>query len=126
MAKEPIEMLPIIGRLKDYGVYKVVSNFDGQGDSGDVYETLFYSKEGEEINLELYLSEDKIYKRTVGKVEDFVYDKIEDAVNSYGGDWVNNDGGYGTLELYLTDFKVECNYYQRTVDEYDWSSSIFK
>ena len=115
MAKEPIEMLPIMGKLRDHSVYKVVSNFDGQGDSGEVYETLFYDKDGNEIDIDMH-----------NQLEDFVYDKIEDAVNSYGGDWVNNDGGYGTLELYLTDFKVECNYYQRTVDEYDWSSDIFK
>lgn len=115
MAKEPIEMLPIIGRLKDYGVYKVVSGFDGQGDSGEIYETLFYDIDDDEMDLKI----------DYNKLEDFIYTKIEDAVNSYGGDWVNNDGGYGQLELYLDNFKVECNYYQRTVDEYDWSSDIF-
>ena len=116
MVKEPIEMLPIIGKLRDHSVYKVVSNFDGQGDDGEIYEILFYSKDEEEIDLN-----NEIHK----EIEDFVYDKIQDAVNSYGGDWVNNDGGYGTLELYLDNFKVECSYYQRTVDEYDWSSKIF-
>lgn len=116
MAKEPIEILPVIGRLRDNSIYKVVSNFDGEGDSGEVYETTFYDVDGDEIAQP---------KKLYDQLEDFIYDKIQEAVNNYGGDWVNNNGGYGNLTIYLTDFTVECNYYQRTVDEYDWSTNIF-
>tara|TARA_R100001126_G_C4784578_1_gene128798 strand:+ start:217 stop:564 length:348 start_codon:yes stop_codon:yes gene_type:complete len=114
MAKEPIEMLPVIGRLRDHGVLKVVSEFDGEGDSGEIYETVFYDIDDEEINI-----------KVSNELEDFIYDKIAVAVNTYGGDWVNNAGGFGNIILYLDDFTVECNYHQRTTDDYNWSSSIF-
>ena len=101
-----------MGKLKDHGVAKVIANFDGQGDDGEVYDITFYDFDGNYVN----------YKKC-SALEDFIYDKIEELVGSYGGDWVNNDGGYGNLTINVKDKVINGNYNQRTVDEYDWDDN---
>jgi hypothetical protein len=98
----------------DQGIAKVIANFDGQGDSGEVYDIDFYDIENELID----------YKASA-QLEDYVYSLVEDCVNSYGGDWVNNDGGYGSVTINVKDKSINAHYNQRTVDEYGWSSLIF-
>lgn len=112
--KEPMELLPIIGRLRDHGVAIVKAGFDGQGDSGEVYETEFFDIDDNPID----------YKECAG-LEDYIYSLIEDCVNSYGGDWVNNDGGYGYLTINVKDKSIDAEYNQRTVDPYTWDALIF-
>jgi hypothetical protein len=112
--KDPIIFLPMIGKLRDHGIAIVRASFDGQGDSGEVYETEFYDIDDEPID----------YKPD-RQLEDYIYSLIEDCVNSYGGDWVNNDGGYGSLTINVKDKSIEADYNQRTVDEYSWSALIF-
>ena len=105
-------MLPVISQLKDLGVATVTANFDGSGDSGEVYEILYQDVNGNYIDFE-----------KPDKLEDYIYDGIDKLVSAYGGDWVNNDGGYGSFYINLMDMKVDGNYYQRTVDEYGWDGS---
>ena len=98
----------------DHGIEKVIAEFDGQGDSGEVHEYSFYD------------TDDNLIDYTVNQeLEDYIYSLVEDCVNSYGGDWVNNDGGYGQVTINVKDKSIDANYYQRTVDEYGWSSLIF-
>lgn len=98
----------------DHGIEKVVANFDGQGDSGEVYEYCFYDIDDNLIDYGL----DQ-------ELEDYIYSLVEECVNSYGGDWVNNDGGYGYVIINVKDKSIEADYNQRTVDEYVWSSLMF-
>ena len=105
-------MLYLIGKLKDHGVAKVIANFDGQGDSGEVYDIEFYD-----------IYENHIDYNTCATLEDFIYDKIEQLVGSYGGDWVNNDGGYGQLNIDVKDKIIDGHYNQRTVDGYSWDGN---
>jgi hypothetical protein len=92
MATDPIIMLPIISQLKDRGIALVTANFDGQGDSGEVYEILYEDIDGNYIDF-----------NPPKGLENFIWDGIEKLVNSYGGDWVNNDGGYGNFYINVKD-----------------------
>jgi len=107
-------MLPVLGKLMDHGVAKVMGSFDGQGDSGEVYEYCFYDIDDNLIDYKL----DK-------QLEDYIYSLVEDCVNDYGGDWVNNDGGYGFITINVKNKSIDGVYNQRTVDEYLWDSLIF-
>ena len=112
--KEPMELLPVISRLIDCGIAKVIAEFDGQGDSGEVHEYSFYDIDDNLID----------YKENQ-ELEDYIYSLIEECVNSYGGDWVNNDGGYGHVTINVKDKSIDARYCQRTVDVFGWGSLIF-
>tara|TARA_R110001599_G_scaffold140731_2_gene320945 strand:- start:16516 stop:16851 length:336 start_codon:yes stop_codon:yes gene_type:complete len=111
-----MKMLPVIGRLRDYGVATVRADFDGQGDSGEIHEITFHDVNDDEIDEDLKSAD----------LEDYIYDLIESAVNDAHGDWVNNDGGYGHINMRLNTCEVDCAFYQRTVEEHDWSCNLFK
>jgi len=107
--KEPMENLLMISKLIDHGVNEIVAEFDGQGDSGEIHDLIYLDSIGQEVDPPICM-------------EDYMYDRIEDLVNNYGGDWVNNDGGYGTIKFYVYEKTIDASYYQRTVDEYHWDS----
>jgi len=98
----------------DHGIEKVIADFDGQGDSGEVHDYTFYD-----------IDDNLIDYRADQNLEDYIYSLIEDCVNSYGGDWVNNDGGYGSVTINVKDKSIEADYNQRTVDPYSWDALIF-
>jgi len=110
---DPITVLPEISKLIDLGVANIRAEFDGQGDSGEVNEILFYDIDGNEI---------KFYSQAI---ENFIYDKIDRMVDSHCGDWVNNDGGYGYLHISVIEKTIEGSYFQRTVEEHTWDSDLF-
>lgn len=103
-----------MSRLIDHGIEKVIADFDGQGDSGEVHEYSFYDIDRERIDY-----------KVSQELEDYIYSLVEDCVDSYGGDWVNNDGGYGNVIINVKDKVIDANYNQRTIDEYGWNSLIF-
>ena len=105
-------MLYLIGKLKDQGIAKVQANFDGQGDDGEIHEILFYD-----------INDDYLVYALCRTLEDFIYDKIDELVSDCGGDWVNNDGGYGSLEIDVQNRTIYGHYNQRTIDEYSWEDS---
>ena len=109
-----MEMFPIIEKLMDCGIAKVIADFDGQGDSGDIIEIAFYNINDELVDFDAN-----------DELTDYLYSLVHDCVNDYGGDWVNNDGGYGNITVNIKDQTINAHYYQRTVDDYTWSSSIF-
>ena len=90
----------------------MIANFDGQGDSGEVYEIIYQDIDQKYLDFD-----------TPEELKDFIYDGIEKLVDSYGGDWVNNDGGYGNFNINVRNMTIDGNYYQRTVDSYDWQES---
>tara|TARA_Y100000389_G_C17441380_1_gene508779 strand:+ start:1065 stop:1391 length:327 start_codon:yes stop_codon:yes gene_type:complete len=107
-------MLYLIGKLKDRGIARVQAKFDGQGDDGEVHDIIFYDIDDDHINY-----------TSCKNLEDFIYDKIDELVSDYGGDWVNNDGGYGDLEIDVQNRILTGHYNQRTIDEHDWSCNLF-
>ena len=109
-------MLPVIGRLRDYGVATVRADYDGGGDSGEINQITFLDVNDNEIAANL---------KSAG-LEDYIHDIIEAATNDACGDWVNNDGGYGHVNIHLDTCEVDCAFYQRTVEEHDWNCDLFK
>ena len=114
--KEPMTMLPVMSKLKDNEVAKVTIYFDGSGDSGEVSSVECYDEEEQFIELDVY-----------GDLEDWAFDKADDMVQEYGGDWVNNDGGYGYIYIDVKNKTYSADYYQRTTEKCGWDDvSIFQ
>ena len=100
--------------LRTLGVAKLIVNFSGGGDSGDIESVDAYNADMKtEIPLttqipwssdEKYfnMDEDTWEKRTKEEVmtlEKIAKDLTLQALEDQGLDWYNNDGGQGTLEI---------------------------
>ncbi len=132
MQIDKLEIKALMYRLKSKGVSQIYCYFDGGGDSGEINEidyktsvlkqyddgTLYDSHE--DINPETELSS-PLKSEDTSLVEGWLYDVIADKVNEYGGDWCNNDGGYGSVDINVEDQTYDVHYAQRTIDECDWS-----
>ena len=106
---EPMTMMSAMSKLKDNNVAKVRIYFDGAGDSGEISEIEALDEDDNYIDLNIY-----------DLLEEWAYETTEDLVNQYGGDWVNNDGGYGYIWIDVKNMTYNANYYQRTTDEVNW------
>ena len=51
------------------------------------------------------------------QIRDLFYEFVDDHANKHG-DWVNNEGGYGTMHIDVTTGKWNLDYHQRTTEEY--------
>lgn len=106
-------MLALSNNLVDKGVYKLQIDFSGSGDDGDIDEISFLDTEENEV-------EDIPYDRELlNKLENFFYAEINKRVHRVG-DWVNNEGGYGTLYYYPETKQVKVDYYQRTTEDHSF------
>jgi len=111
-----MKMLPIVSKLIDQGVSQIRADFSGEGDSGEVTDIGFFDFDEESMDI-----------KADDFLENYIYEVVDNMVNDYGGDWVNNSGGYGHITIELPDMKIEGQYYQNTIDEYTWSgANIFK
>jgi hypothetical protein len=101
-------------KVKDKGVNRININFSGSGDSGDIDDIEYYQGD-EEISsaIEVKESDENVLK-------DFAYDIICSKVDTVG-DWVNNEGGFGNIEINTETNHYTLNYSQRTTEDYDWS-----
>lgn len=75
-------------------------HFDGSGDSGDIQY--------------IYVIDANCKSVTIEDTTDFLYDLIEHHVDV---DWVNNDGGGGSIEIDLNDFTMNVSSFYREVIE---------
>lgn len=48
------------------------------------------------------------------------FEIIREKVNTVG-DWINNEGGFGTIEINVQNQTYELDYNQRTTEGYNWS-----
>lgn len=101
-------------KVKDQGVSRININFSGSGDSGDIDEVEYYQGE-EDISSAV-----EVKDSDVNILKDFAYDIICAKVNTVG-DWVNNEGGYGNIEINTETNNYTLNYSQRTTEDFDWS-----
>jgi hypothetical protein len=94
------------------GVHYIRINYDGAGDSGDVNEIEFFDSSFDYIDN----AQDKEYQ----KLCDIFSNHFDDQI----GDWYNNDGGYGYVEIDLKKgtYDIYANY--RTVEESHIDGSI--
>ena len=105
-------------KLKDHNVSRIVVEFSGGGDDGGIDDVQYYLDK-EEFNC---LNKDPLAGNS--NSDDFFYRMI-DQQTQYTGDWVNNDGGWGTLTINLEDnvYEVECNF--RTSEHHQWDPEPF-
>ena len=96
--------------LRSLGITRVVIEFDGCGDDGQIQDVVFEGlvKDTNEIDVDVVLKnirthfkdnewfhevEEKQYKSLRNLVETYAYDTLQNS--NY--DWVNNDGGFGQI-----------------------------
>lgn len=102
-------------KLKDKGISKIIIEFSGGGDSGDIDIVSFKDYNGE------YIRTDKSYISIIEIFEDLGWKLIADKVDTVG-DWVNNEGGWGEVIIDVVNSDYDLNYYQRTTEDFNWSA----
>ena len=105
-----MKVLALINQAKDAGATWLRVEFDGSGDDGDIND-IFMQTEKDDWDSEIDELHDPDYI-----MKDFLYDKVNKAVGMYG-DWVNSEGGYGTLWWDLTHNTFTVDYVQRTTED---------
>lgn len=120
--KNKIKFKRIMFELKDLGIQTVYINFDGGGDDGDIQHIEY---ENDSTNRGLYDQVESISNKTEDKLRDWALELIHHYVDmQYGGDWVNNDGGYGNIAINVKEEKYNFNYSQRTTEDVGWEGEI--
>ena len=104
-----LKNIEVILELKDLGVDKVEVNYSGSGDSGDIDDVTYYNKASEVVEIE------GEYQDVHNKLQDYaliLLDKIED--------WWNNDGGYGILNIFISEntYSIENHIYITETEDY--------
>jgi hypothetical protein len=107
--KLELESAIAILKLKDLDIEEIVVEFSGSGDSGDIDEINYNTINGNSIDVD-----DLIHT----KIENLAW-KILQKIDSVG-DWVNNEGGFGTLYIYTEKSTFTLEYHQRTTEEHNW------
>jgi hypothetical protein len=102
------EFKALLVQLLDEGETNMRIYYEGGGDSGFI----------EEINFDNMYDLNKDQKETI---EDWAYDILE---RSLYHDWVNNEGGYGWIEVDIENQTYEVDGYARTVVEDGTSGTI--
>jgi hypothetical protein len=107
----------VILKLKDLSVDKVEIQYSGSGDSGEIDDITYYNKAGEVVEIE-------------GEYED-VHEKVRDYADNILSnieDWWNNDGGYGILNLFITEntYSIENHIYITDTEDYFHEGDLIK
>ena len=100
--------------LKDLGIVKVQVHYSGGGDDGCIDNTDAYilDKNGKEI-----WDRDIVPDDFLGVFEEALYNFISRNVE---WDWVNNDGGYGSLEINVDTGELTIHHTQRHTENYEY------
>ncbi len=103
--------------MEDNNYKSLEITFEGGGDDGDINHISAEDIWGVTHNFVLSLTGLGI-SDTYYELYDVFYEIISESVSEYG-DWINDQGGYGSLyyELSSNEFKVD--YYQRTTENYE-------
>lgn len=107
-------------KIKNLGVNKIEITFSGSGDSGDIDEVTFITNDWDDITSDIT---SKIGDDCINHFRDIAYNIIEDKVDPIG-DWVNNEGGFGTIYISTDSSSYDLNYSQRTTEDHDWSDEM--
>ena len=120
---DKVKLKRILLELKDLGIKRAYIYFDGSGDDGEIHDIDFqnYLHDRPPAYNEVQTPSDKIME----DLRDWAYDMITEYVDGeYGGDWVNNDGGYGNINLNVQHGSYHFNYSQRTTDDMSWEGDL--
>lgn len=110
----------LVTKVKDLGVNKVEITFSGSGDSGDIDDVHLIAGNYEDITD--YVTS-KIGNDCLDHFRDVAWNIVTDKVDTVG-DWVNNEGGFGTIDINVHAQTYDLTYSQRTTEDYDWSDEM--
>ena len=113
--QEKIIKASLLLALKDRGVKEISINFSGSGDSGDIDDIEFTDMNGNSSWSDAYQADNP--QEFDNQIRDLFYEFVDDHACKHG-DWVNNEGGYGTMHIDVTTGKWNLDYHQRTTEEY--------
>ena len=107
----------VILELKDLGVDRVAIHYSGSGDSGDIDDVTYYNKAGEVVEIE------EEHKEVHEKVKDYAFIILNDIE-----DWWNNDGGYGVLNMFISQntYSIENHIYITETEDYHHEGDLIK
>ena len=103
--------------IKDHNISKIEIEYNGGGDDGCIDEVRF-----EDID------ENSIDVKMEGEVEsawdDLLYNMVSDNVE---WDWINNDGGYGTMRIDCTKnpWNITIDHVQRVTEDHYYDDIKF-
>ena len=115
--KENLKRALTLMNCKHLGVVEISIEFSGSGDSGDIDDIYFRTEK------DSYEYIDMPDKKAEELIRDFAWDIIQSKVDTVG-DWVNNEGGYGTITIDVENNTFNLDYSQRTTEDYDWSDEM--
>jgi len=100
--------------LKDLGIVKVQVHYSGGGDDGciDSADGYILDEKGDEK-----WDRDIVPDDFLGAFEEALYNFISRNVE---WDWVNNDGGYGSLEINVDTGELTIHHTQRHTEDYEY------
>ena len=114
----------VLLKLKDLGVKSIMINFSGSGDSGDIDDVEYTDMNGTSSWSNNYIGPDTSNELD-NEISDLFYDFVDEQACRHG-DWVNNEGGYGTMIINV-DGTYQLDYHQRTTEFCQHSGeSIYK
>lgn len=119
MAKLSKKILPLLVKLKDKGVTQINVDFSGSGDCGDI-DDVYLHVNGKQLAWQIDEKRNYISDEQEDQLRNEMYEFIDSAIE--GRDWVNNDGGFGSVTIYLNSMTADVDYNQRTIEEYSWSN----
>jgi len=113
----------MLHKLKDIGTAYVLIEYSGGGDSGCIDCTSALNSENNFINIHELPNHTELQNILLN-----IADYFEESILSNIEDWWNNDGGFGTLILDLSDlsYKIENNINYTQTELYYHEGDIIK
>ena len=99
--------------LKEVGGKYIEVEFSGSGDDGCIDDVQLYNHLDQNVN---YSSN--------AAIDDLIYECIDEKAE-FEGDWVNNNGGYGTLTIDLKDNTYDLTVHFYTTHDCGWNNEPF-
>jgi hypothetical protein len=114
MEKLTIKQKLSLRRLKDNGIVKVEIHYSGGGDDGciDNADGYVLDENGKET-----WKRNCVPDEFLNTFDELFYELLNDDIE---WDWVNNDGGYGYIELVVDTGQMAIRHTQRHTEEYSY------
>jgi hypothetical protein len=105
--------------LRPYKVTDMEVDFAGCGDSGDINDIRFYKLKSDKRAMSGISPSEINYQDIPSDLRDEARKIANTIITKLSGDWWNNDGGYGSVQVDFVNGKVslEGNYYEMRVSE---------
>lgn len=116
---------PLLGALNSIGVSMVVVEYDGEGDSGQINSVSAAAVDGTTVALTdpVPVAIKELWPG-YGTLEAVIEALAWDALAVYHGGFENNDGGYGTLTINVTEGKFLLEHNDRFVDVHSTDTEV--